>query len=91
MEISEDERRQTKMGNFRKKAMNASNKFTHSLKKRGKKKVDYRFPSIPIDDNRDVKEEHAVYTFRRELLMRDLLPARHDDYYTLMRFEYLIL
>ncbi|GJS98054.1 putative reverse transcriptase domain-containing protein [Tanacetum coccineum] len=47
-EISEDERRHSKIGALRKKAINASNKFTHSLKKRGKRKIDYRVPSVLI-------------------------------------------
>lgn len=84
-ENSEDERRRSKIGNLKKKAINASNKFTHSLKKRGKRKVDFRVPSVSIEDVRDAKEETAVSEFRQKLLERDLLPARHDDYYTLLR------
>ncbi|KAG9448835.1 hypothetical protein H6P81_008800 [Aristolochia fimbriata] len=86
VENSEDERRRTKIGTLKKKAINASNKFTHSLKKRGKKKIDCRVPSVSIEDIRDAKEERAVYAFRQELLARDLLPARHDDYHMLLRF-----
>ncbi|CAI9088119.1 OLC1v1022364C1 [Oldenlandia corymbosa var. corymbosa] len=85
-ENSEDERRCSKIGTLKKKAINASNKFTHSLKKRGKRKVDYRVPSVSIEDIRDAKEETAVSELRQKLLERDLLPARHDDYYTLLRF-----
>lgn len=83
---SEDERRRSKIGNLKKKALNASNKFTHSLKKRGKRKIDYRVPAVSIEDVRDAKEESAVHEFRQRLLDRDLLPARHDDYHTLLRF-----
>lgn len=85
-ENSEDERRRSKIGNLKKKAINASNKFTHSLKKRGKRKIDYRVPSLSIEDVRDAKEESAVLEFRQKLLERDLLPPRHDDYHTLLRF-----
>ncbi|CAL5390196.1 unnamed protein product [Camellia sinensis] len=85
-ENSEDERRRSKIGALRKKAINASNKFTHSLKKRGKRKIDYRVPSISIEDIRDEKEESAVQELRQKLFDRDLLPPRHDDYYTLLRF-----
>ncbi|PON88881.1 CRAL-TRIO lipid binding domain containing protein [Trema orientale] len=85
-ENSEDERRRSKIGNLKKKAINASNKFTHSLKKRGKRKIDYRVPSVSIEDVRDAKEETAVQELRQRLLERDLLPPRHDDYYTLLRF-----
>ncbi|KAK6934688.1 CRAL/TRIO, N-terminal domain, partial [Dillenia turbinata] len=85
-EFSEDERRYSKIGVLRKKAINASNKFTHSLKKRGKRKIDYRFPSVSIEEVRDAKEEAAVQEFRQRLLDKGLLPSRHDDYHTLLRF-----
>ncbi|XP_060191084.1 phosphatidylinositol/phosphatidylcholine transfer protein SFH13 [Lycium barbarum] len=85
-EVSEDERRRSRIGAFKKKALNASNKFTHSLKKRGKRKVDYRFPSVSIEDVRDAKEENAVCELRQRLLERNLLPPRHDEYHTLLRF-----
>lgn len=84
-ENSEDERRLSKIGNLKKKAINASNKFTHSLKKRGKRKIDYRIPSVPIEDVRDAKEESAVHELRQKLLERNLLPVRLDDYHTLLR------
>ncbi|KAB1205319.1 Phosphatidylinositol/phosphatidylcholine transfer protein SFH13 [Morella rubra] len=83
---SEDERRRSKIGNLKKKAISASNKFTHSLKKRGKRKIDYRVPPVSIEDVRDAKEECAVFELRQKLLQRDLLPPRHDDYHTLLRF-----
>ncbi|GAB4845849.1 Phosphatidylinositol/phosphatidylcholine transfer protein sfh13 [Ancistrocladus abbreviatus] len=83
---SEDERRRSKIGVLKKKAINASSKFTHSLKKRGKRRIDCRFPSVSIEDVRDAKEESIVLEFRQKLLNVDLLPARHDDYHTLLRF-----
>ncbi|KAF5728506.1 phosphatidylinositol/phosphatidylcholine transfer protein SFH13 [Tripterygium wilfordii] len=85
-ENSEEDRRRSKIGNLKKKAINASNKFTHSLKKRGKRKIDYRIPSFSIEDVRDAKEESAVLELRQKLIDRDLLPHRHDDYHTLLRF-----
>ncbi|EEF30632.1 transporter, putative [Ricinus communis] len=85
-ENSEDERRRSKIGNLKKKALNASNKFTHSLKKRGKRKIDYRVSSVSIEDIRDEKEESVVLELRHTLLERNLLPPRHDDYHTLLRF-----
>jgi hypothetical protein len=84
-ENSEDERRRSKIGNLKKKAISASNKFTHSLKKRGKRKIDYRVPPVSIEDVRDAKEESAVCELRQKLLDRGLLPHRHDDYHTLLR------
>lgn len=42
--------------------------------------------SIAIQDFRDLKEQQAVEKFRNQLLSEDLLPAKHDDYHTLLRF-----
>ncbi|XP_045823931.1 phosphatidylinositol/phosphatidylcholine transfer protein SFH13-like [Trifolium pratense] len=89
VEYSEDDRRQySKIGTLRKKAMNASSKFTHSLRKRGKRKIDYRvpIPSVSIEDVRDAREESAVHELRQRLIERGCLPPRHDDYHTLLRF-----
>ncbi|GAU16376.1 hypothetical protein TSUD_117250 [Trifolium subterraneum] len=89
VEYSEDDRRQySKIGTLRKKAMNASSKFTHSLRKRGKRKIDYRvpIPSVSIEDVRDAREESAVHELRERLVERGCLPPRHDDYHTLLRF-----
>ncbi|KAL3821172.1 hypothetical protein ACJIZ3_007077 [Penstemon smallii] len=83
---SDDERRRSKIGVLRKKAINASNKLSHSMKKRGKRKVDFRVPSFSIEDVRDEREESAVCDLRQKLLDRNLLPVRHDDYHTLLRF-----
>ncbi|XP_039131060.1 phosphatidylinositol/phosphatidylcholine transfer protein SFH13-like isoform X1 [Dioscorea cayenensis subsp. rotundata] len=85
-EVSDDESRRTKIGALKKKAFGASTKFTHSLKRRGKKKIDYQVPSISIEDIRDAEEEQAVYSFRQELITQDLLPKKHDDYHKLLRF-----
>ncbi|GFP94782.1 phosphatidylinositol/phosphatidylcholine transfer protein sfh13 [Phtheirospermum japonicum] len=85
-ENSEEERRRSKIGALRKRAINASNKFTHSLKKRGTRKVDFRVPSISIEDVRDAREERAVCDLRQQLLDRGLLPVKHDDYHYLLRF-----
>ncbi|KAL2495792.1 Phosphatidylinositol/phosphatidylcholine transfer protein SFH13 [Forsythia ovata] len=85
-ENSEDERRRSKIGTLKKKALNASNKFTHSFKKRGKRKIDYRVSSVSIEDVRDAREESAVNDLRQMLLQMDLLPDRHDDYHTFLRF-----
>jgi hypothetical protein len=89
VEYSEDDRRQySKIGTLRKKAMNASSKFTHSLRKRGKRKIDYRvpIPSVSIEDVRDAREESAVLELRQRLVERGCLPPRHDDYHTLLRY-----
>ncbi|OIW20928.1 hypothetical protein TanjilG_25735 [Lupinus angustifolius] len=86
VENSEDERRRFKIGTLKKKAMHASSKLTHSLKKRGKKKIDYRVPALSIEDVRDANEETAVNELREKLIERGSLPPKHDDYHTLLRF-----
>ncbi|KAL4579942.1 hypothetical protein LXL04_016113 [Taraxacum kok-saghyz] len=85
LDDSEDEIRLSRIGSLKKKAMNASNKFTHSLKRRRKRKVHYKAPSVRIEDIRDANEERCVFELRNKLLEKDLLPARHDDYHTLLR------
>lgn len=85
-EASEDEKRRTRIRSLKKKAMNASTKLTHSLKRRSKRVAHCRFASISTEDFRDEKEEEAVNSFRQALLEKDLLPARHDDYHTMLRF-----
>ncbi|XP_021735602.1 phosphatidylinositol/phosphatidylcholine transfer protein SFH8-like isoform X1 [Chenopodium quinoa] len=85
VEISEDDKKK-KMGGFKKRAINASSKIRRSLsKKKGKRKVE-GLPSVSIKDVRDVKEVQAVQAFRQALASDELLPARHDNYYALLRF-----
>ncbi|KAF2292598.1 hypothetical protein GH714_025897 [Hevea brasiliensis] len=45
--------------------------------------------AISINDVRDANEEAAVNAFRQELIAKDLLPPRYDDYHTLLRNAYL--
>nr|XP_051205144.1 phosphatidylinositol/phosphatidylcholine transfer protein SFH13-like isoform X1 [Lolium perenne] len=87
IENSEDERRRLSIGgSLKKKALNASSKLTHSLKKRGKRKVGHRASSVTIEDVRDEEEERSVFTFQQELLSRNLLSDKLNDYHTLLRF-----
>ncbi|KAJ9543541.1 hypothetical protein OSB04_023248, partial [Centaurea solstitialis] len=59
----------------------------NSFKTRSNKRVsNCRFASISIDDVRDEEEEKVVNAFRQILIEKDLLPNRHDDYHTLLRF-----
>ncbi|KAI5419033.1 phosphatidylinositol/phosphatidylcholine transfer protein SFH13 isoform X2 [Lathyrus oleraceus] len=83
MENSEEEERlrRSRIRTLKKKAINASCRFTHSIKKtRGKRRIDYRFP---IEDVRDEQEESAVFQLRGRLIH---MPPNHDHYHTLLRF-----
>ncbi|GMN50320.1 hypothetical protein TIFTF001_019480 [Ficus carica] len=86
IETSEDERRRSRGRSLKKKTVNASLKLTQSLRKRGKKVANCRYTSISIEDVRDAEEEAAVNSFREALLAKYLLPARFDDYHTMLRF-----
>lgn len=85
-DTSDDERRRIQIRSLKKKAINASSKFTNNLRKRSKRVAPCHFASILIEDVRDEEEEQAVNAFRQALIANDLLPAQHDDYHTLLRF-----
>ncbi|TQD95343.1 hypothetical protein C1H46_019029 [Malus baccata] len=75
---SEDERK-TRLGSFKK----AANMITNSFNKgRRNSKV----MSFPMEDDIDAEELKAAQEFRQKLLSEELLPSKHDDTHTLLRF-----
>uniref|UniRef100_A0ACD5YZL0 Uncharacterized protein n=1 Tax=Avena sativa TaxID=4498 RepID=A0ACD5YZL0_AVESA len=82
VEYSEDEKK-ARIASLKKKAMNASQKLRHSMKKgRRSSKV----MSISIEDERDPEEVQAVDAFRQLLVLEELLPSQHDEYHMMLRF-----
>ncbi|KAG9149337.1 hypothetical protein Leryth_003302 [Lithospermum erythrorhizon] len=86
VETSEDEKKSAPSRSLRKKAINASSRLSHTIRKRSRKVSHSRFSSISMEDVRDENEEAAVNAFRQALMEKDLLPSRHDDYHTMLRF-----
>ncbi|CAK9142040.1 unnamed protein product [Ilex paraguariensis] len=83
IENSEDDRK-TRLGSLKKKAINASTKFRHSLTKKGRRNS--RVMSVVFEDERDAEEVQAVDALRQALILEELLPAKHDDYHMMLRF-----
>ncbi|KAL2488144.1 Phosphatidylinositol/phosphatidylcholine transfer protein SFH8 [Forsythia ovata] len=86
LENSEVER-MTMIGSMKKKALNVSSKFKHSLKKKSnKRKSNGRVNSVSIGDIRDVEELQAVESFRQDFILDELLLDKLDDYHIMLRF-----
>ncbi|GMJ08771.1 SEC14-LIKE 12, SEC14-like 12 [Hibiscus trionum] len=69
-------------GSTKKTGRSISNKFRNSRGRRSSKVM-----SIEIDDERTPEELQSVEALRQALIAEDKLPARHDDYHTLLRFS----
>ncbi|CAM8918776.1 unnamed protein product [Rhodiola kirilowii] len=79
-----DDEKKTRIASLKKKAINASSKFRHSLNRKGRRSS--KVLSVSIEDVRDAEEIKAVDAFRQALILEELLPAKHDDYHMLLRF-----
>ncbi|KAH0464139.1 hypothetical protein IEQ34_006925 [Dendrobium chrysotoxum] len=74
------------MGSLRKRAISASTRFRHSLRRKSSKKNSDNSVHGSIEDVRDIVELQAVDAFRQSLIMDELLPAKLDDYHIMLRF-----
>ncbi|THG18751.1 hypothetical protein TEA_012454 [Camellia sinensis var. sinensis] len=83
IENLEDERK-TRIGSFKKKAINASTKLRHSLNRKCRRNS--RVMSVSFEDEHDAEELQAVDALRQTLILEEFLPAKHDDYHMMLRF-----
>jgi hypothetical protein len=84
IENPEDEKR-TGIRSFKKKALSASSRLRHSLRRRDSRRRSASRVSLSIEDIRDVEEVQLVDALRQALILDELLPAKHDDYHMLLR------
>lgn len=76
----------TKLQNIR--HLLGSSKFRNSLSLKKRRSISLNLEKklvIPIEDPRDEKDLQAVEELRTELIARNKLPSRHDDYHMLLR------
>ncbi|CAL9227997.1 unnamed protein product [Arabidopsis halleri] len=83
--MSEEERKIVKMCSLKKKAINASNRFKNSFKKKGRRSSS-RVMSVPIEDDIDAEDLQALDAFRQALVLDELLPSKLDDLHMMLRF-----
>lgn len=84
VENLEDDKR-TRIGSIKQKALSASSRWKHSLRRKSSRRRSGSRVSLSIEDFRDVEEVQLVDAFRRALILDELLPAKHDDYHMHLR------
>lgn len=78
-----DDEKKNGVGSFKKKAMNASNKFKSSFSRRRRSS---KVMSVDFLDIHDAEEAQSVESLRQTLISEDLLPSKFDDYHVILRF-----
>lgn len=82
--VNTEDERKTRLGSLKKKAITASNKFRHSLKKKARRPSRV-MSAVNFNDDLDAEEQQAVDAFRQALILDELLPAKHDDHHMMLR------
>ncbi|KAD6794375.1 hypothetical protein E3N88_05271 [Mikania micrantha] len=77
-----DDETKCKHKSFKKKAISASKRFKTSFTNKGRRNNRV----IVVEDIHDAEELKAVEALRETLILEQLLPPKHDDYHTILRF-----
>ncbi|KAM7251367.1 hypothetical protein ACFE04_023250 [Oxalis oulophora] len=82
-EVDEEEKKARAAASFKKRT---SSKLRYSLTKKSRRNSSKVMSIDLIEDEHDAEELKSVEAFRQTLITEDLLPEKHDDYHTLLRF-----